>query len=446
MERRARTAVLTIALIAALAAQAGHGRNRGIRLGATVAVNTHYGAPRDPPDPTVLARLAAAGVAWIRNDLDWAAVERTPGVYDFATPGFDELVAAAEREGLRVLFILDYGNPLHGPARAVVSDAGRRAFAAFAAAAATRYGGRGHAWEIWNEPNLPQFWSGGGARPDPVDYARLVAVAAPALRAADRSGQVLAGSAFMALPAVVRAIGGVPGLEFLEGFFAAEGLAHVDGVTAHFYRAEAPETVAADVTAIRALMSAAGRTVPLWSGEWGYSTYDPAAPPTGVNYLPAVSLERQAAYAARLLLGNHQLGLAGSVYFKDRDAAAAEPGNIEHHFGLMHGDLSPKPAYTAVATLTRLLGDARFQRALALGEGNHGLVFRRRAGRVVALWSERPTTWHLRARCPGVRVLARDGRDVTPAGLRRGALLTLAPDDGPVYVLGPVMVRLAATS
>ena len=79
MERRARTAVLTIALIATLAAQAAHGRNRGIRLGETVAVNTHYGAPRDPPDPAALARLAAAGVQWIRNDLDWAAVERTPG-------------------------------------------------------------------------------------------------------------------------------------------------------------------------------------------------------------------------------------------------------------------------------------------------------------------------------------------------------------------------------
>jgi hypothetical protein len=137
------------------------------------------------------------------------------------------------------------------------------------------------------------------------------------------------------------------------------------------------------------------------------------------------------------------LGLAGSVYFKDRDAAPPAPGNMEHHFGLMHGDLSSKPAYDAVATLTRLLGDARLQRELPLGEGNHGLLFRRRTGRVLVLWSKAPTTWRLRARRPGVRVLARDGRDVTPPGLRRGALLSLDPDDGPIYVLGTVAVRPA---
>jgi len=67
-------------------------------------------------------------------------------------------------------------------------------------------------------------------------------------------------------------------------------------------------------------------------------------------------------------------------------------------------------------------------------------------GRILALWSERPSIWHLRARRPGARVLARDGRDVTPPGLRRGALLTLATDDGPVYVLGTVAVRPAATT
>ena len=35
-------------------------------------------------------------------------------------PGFDALVDAAQEEGLRIIFILDYGNALHGPAQAVV--------------------------------------------------------------------------------------------------------------------------------------------------------------------------------------------------------------------------------------------------------------------------------------------------------------------------------------
>src|SRR4030095_9711069 len=242
ISRQAYRSAAAIALVIFAAAPA-HGYAGRARLGKTVAVNTHYGAPRDPVDGAALAPLAAAGGAWMRHDLDWAAIEQAPGAYDFATPGFDALVAGAEREGLRVLFILDYGNPLYGPTQAVVSDAGRHAFAASAAAAGARYGGRGPAWEIWNEPNLPQFWGGGGARPDPLAYANLVAVAAAALRESEPPGQRLRGRAVMPLRELVRALGGVPGLEFLAGLFSAGMLAHVDGITAHFYRAEAPETV-----------------------------------------------------------------------------------------------------------------------------------------------------------------------------------------------------------
>ncbi len=412
-------------------------------LGNTIAVNTHYGAPRGRVDPAALRRLADAGVRVIRNDLDWAAIERAPGVYDFVSGEHDALVAAAEAVGLRVLFILGYGNPLHGPPQAVVDEAGRRAFAAFAAAAAGRYGGRGHRWEIWNEPNHVFFWHGPGVRPDPAQYAALVRAVVPALRATDPHGEILVGAAFTGLPAAIAAIGGVPGVDFLAAVFATGVLDFVDGVTFHPYRAEAPETVAAEVGAIRMLMAGAGRTVPLWSGEWGYSTYDPTAPPTGLNYLPAVSEARQASWIARMLLVTHRLGLAGSVIFKDRDAAAPSPGDIEHHFGLLHADLEPKPAYTAVATLARLVGSAEPRRPLTLPPGQHGLVFRPRGGgRVVALWAEQRAVWRLRARGRRPRVLARDGHDVTPPELARGgALLALEPDEGPVYLVGRIGVQ-----
>jgi polysaccharide biosynthesis protein PslG len=146
-------------------------------LGDLVGVNTHYGADVDPG----IDRLATAGVRLVRNDLTWDQIEREPGQYDFSGP--DRVVTALEQRGIRILFVLDYGNPVYGPPRAVVDEAGRQAFAAFAAAVAHRYGGRGHLWEIWNEPNL--FWSAPGNGPDPAQYARLVTVTVPALRAAD---------------------------------------------------------------------------------------------------------------------------------------------------------------------------------------------------------------------------------------------------------------------
>lgn len=410
----------------------------GTRFADRVGVNAHLPGPDNPPDGAVLQRLHDAGVRLVRNDLTWATVERAAGVYDFITTGYDELVAAAEAQGLTLLFILDYGNPLHGPTQAVLDEEGRTAFAAFAVAAARRYGGRGHLWEIWNEPNLPQFWSGNGERPDPEQYARLVEAVVPALRAADPAGRILIGATFMGLPAVVPLIGGVEGVEFLQRLFATSALESVDGITAHFYRADPPETVGATVDAIRQAMAAAGHALPLWSGEWGYSTYDPDAPATGINYLPAVSLEQQASYVARMLLTNYALGLAGSVVYDDRDAPTPSPGNIEDHFGLLHDDLTPKPAYVAAATLLRLVGAATGAESLALDDGEHGLRFATDAGPIVALWSEQTALWHLVSGRHGAQVLSRDGRDVTPAGLDRGRQMRVRSVDGPIYLVGDI--------
>jgi len=408
-------------------------------LGQTVGVNTHYGS-YGPVNHGSLARLAEAGVSFIRNDLTWAAVEQEAGVYDFVGSGYDELVEACEALGLRILFILDYGNPLYGENQEIVDEQGRQAFAAFAAAAASRYGGRGHSWEIWNEPNREPLWS--SSPDDPELYAGLIRTTVPALRAADPEGEIVVGALiFGVLAEILEALGlGLSGPHFLETVAATGVLSLVDEVTIHLHRAAAPESAAADIQDARDVLNGAGVPLPVSSGEWGYSTYDPNVPPTGINYLPAVTLNRQASYVARMLLLNFSLDLRRSVIFKDLDGQ--EPGNLEHHFGLMLPDLSAKPSYLAVSTLTELLGDAGPPETLSLGAGEHGLRFRRPDGsQVTALWAEQTATWLLRSEGPGdAHVLGRDGAELTPAGLSDGALLTLESDDGPIYLIGNIAV------
>ncbi|MBW1762885.1 MAG: hypothetical protein JRG67_16640 [Deltaproteobacteria bacterium] len=439
--------IIALALVAALGCSSDKATDQPTppedTLGETVGVNTHY-ASGSSINHDALALLAEAGVSFIRNDLSWDSIEKEPGVYDFVGSGFDELVDTCEALGLRILFILDYGNALYGETRAVVDEEGRRAFAAFAAAAASRYGGRGHAWEMWNEPNLEQFWSSADGGPDAELYAELIRTTAPALREADPEGEIVVGAIFFgALSEIAEAIGqGTSGPRFLESVAATGVLSLADEVTLHLYRADAPEDAATDIKTARDLLDAAGYPLPISSGEWGYSTYDPNAPADGVNFLPAVTPNRQASYLARMLLFNYSLGLRRSVIFKDLDKQDPNPGNIEHHWGLMARDLTPKPSYFAVSTLTELLGDAGPPETVALGAGEHGLRFEPRGGsQVTALWAEQRATWLLRAEGPGdARVLGRDGSDLTPAGLSDGAQLTVESDDGPVYLVGDITV------
>src|SRR5262245_2169587 len=99
--------------------------------------------------------MAAAGVRWVRIDLAWSAAEPEVGRYDFRT--WDRFLDSFEPHGIRVLFILDYGNRLYEDGMPPSTESGRAAFAAFAGAAARHVRGSA-AWEVGNEPNLPEFW------------------------------------------------------------------------------------------------------------------------------------------------------------------------------------------------------------------------------------------------------------------------------------------------
>jgi hypothetical protein len=413
-----------------------------LTLGRTVGANTHY-AGGGEVDHDALAALAEAGFSFIRNDLTWDSVERERGVYDFEGAGFDELVDTCETLGLRILFILDYGNALYGEERAVVDDEGRAAFAAFAAAAASRYGGRGHAWEIWNEPNIEMFWSSTDGGPDAGLYADLVRTTAPALRAAAPNDEIVAGAIFFTFAEVLEVFGdGIAGPRFLEDVAATGALSEADEVTLHLYRRDQPEGSRADIELARNILETAGYPLPISSGEWGYSTYDPDARPEGVNFLPPVSQDRQASYLARMLLSNFSQGLPRSVIFKNVDAANPVPGQIEDHWGLWSSELVPKRSYHAVHTLTNLLGEAGLPETIPLGLREHGLRFQRPDGsQVTALWAEQAATWLLQAVGPDdASVVGRDGDDITPQGLADGAELTLESDEGPIYLIGDISV------
>jgi polysaccharide biosynthesis protein PslG len=123
-----------------------------------------------------LEMLRDGGFRFVRMDFTWAAIERKAGQYDFAA--YDRLLAALEKNHLRAVLILDYGNPLFDGGNAPASEAGRAAFVRWVAASVTHFRNRGVVWEMWNEPNI-LFWK---PKPDVASYAQLALAVGKAIR------------------------------------------------------------------------------------------------------------------------------------------------------------------------------------------------------------------------------------------------------------------------
>ena len=144
-------------------------------------------------DAANLDQIREVGFKYVRRGFLWSAVEKKPGVYDF-TP-YDTLVTNAHARGLSVLATIALGNPLYAP---VHEEAGRAAYARYAAALVEHFKNDAILWELWNEPNTMTFWGRhgkkGNTEPYAAEYVALVNAAIKAMRAADPKCYIVGGS------------------------------------------------------------------------------------------------------------------------------------------------------------------------------------------------------------------------------------------------------------
>jgi|tagenome__1003787_1003787.scaffolds.fasta_scaffold20912552_4 hypothetical protein len=151
----------------------------------------------------LLAQQAHAGSGVLRQAFEWRYIEHAPGgSYSFGV--YDSWVAATARHGIRILPILT--NPpafrAKNTSRHIAPPNSYAAFGRFAAAVVARYGPKGtfwtehpevprrpiRSWQIWNEPNLPQYW---GGKPNAKQYTRLLKVAAKAIHKQDKRAEIV---------------------------------------------------------------------------------------------------------------------------------------------------------------------------------------------------------------------------------------------------------------
>lgn len=340
---------------------------------------------------SAVAAMAAAGVGYDREEFNWGQIEPVPGSGRFDFARSDAAVIALHGAGIRILGLLAYWGALRQPipggadprcaaVPCAYTPQGLALYVAYVRAVVARYGQGGalareqgwtdgygiREWEVWNEPFNPGFW-----RQDLPGYAgrfvALLAAAYAAIHAIDPAARVLydhSGPAFDLLVAAHGAPYDVVSVHSYSG-----------GLDPDAARAAAGPGIGAQgtaPTALRRLVTSGSR--PVWITETGYATDG------------TVTATQQAQYLARSYLDAFADGIQKEFWFKLQEDAGGLDGS--RFYGLLDGSGAPKPAYLALATLTRHLQGTGFVRTIELGTALHAALFAGGDGRTVAaLWS-----------------------------------------------------------
>jgi hypothetical protein len=253
-----------------------------------------------------LEQMNHAGIGTMRYMFFWAAIEASPGTYDWSH--HDALIREATARGIRIFPTL-YGTPgwanMFGGVNgcggcAPSTDATRDAFANFARAAVARYGPGGefwtprggycgapalcpyqpapcgctqplpiHSWQVWNEQNSPKYYK---PTPSPNVYAKLVATAGPAIKSVDPTADVVLGG--MWGPPDTDAV--IPTAEYLERIYSVPGIEGAfDSIAVHPYSTNL-SGMKSQMLDARAVVKRAGDTgVGTWVTELGWASGGP---------------------------------------------------------------------------------------------------------------------------------------------------------------------------
>ncbi len=254
-------------------------------MGNTFGLHVQYPVLDWPAQPVGYWRL------WDTN-VNWANVEPAPGVFNFAL--LDLCVDLAQRHGTQIIYVL--GNTPTWAAQdptqvgneatpgGVSPPAHMQDWQNFVEAIATRYKGRIQAYEVWNEANLSEYWTGSMDQ-----MLQLNKVAYQAIKRIDPNATVLA-------PSVVEH----RGLSWAKQYLS-NGAAYTDAIPFHLYDPDSPEQAVAFYQQVLSLAQSYNK--PVWDTEVGYG---PWGDPTS---------DQAVSFVARTLILQSAVGITHIVWY-----------------------------------------------------------------------------------------------------------------------------------
>lgn len=330
--------------------------------------------------------LRTLGLGWVKNQISWKLYQPESDRFDdFRWRELDGLVAAAEREGMKLMLSVAKApewsrntSELDGP------PADFSNFQAFMTYIASRYRGRVHAYELWNEPNLQREWN--GMPLDANTFVNLIQAGANGVRQVDSEVILISGA-----PATTGINDGVTAIDdrvFLQSMLTSGVTDYVDGIGAHPYGwANPPDSTFTNPdTSIpshnnhpsfffldtlqdyRQILEQAGHSdIPIWATEFGWGSYDGLGipPPEGISYMANVTEQQQAQYTLRAFeLANQNDWQGPMILWNLNFGPTLGPDYPVSAYSVIRPDGSPRPVMLALTTIQWLGEDP----AQAVGE------------------------------------------------------------------------------
>lgn len=305
--------------------------------------------------------IQEAGIVWVKQQFPWEDLEqpRKGQFYDtkynqVTWDKYDEIVKLVEDAGLKLIVRLDRPPPW---ARADQSHPERPPenfddYGDFVYAVASRYKGRVNHFQVWNEPNLGEEWTG---KPDAAEYVRLLKIAYARIKEANPQAVVL--SAPLAINTETGPLH-LNEFDFLDQMYQAGAKEYFDVLSANAYGMDKPPTDPPSKTVLnfrrvellRQVMEKNGdANKAIWFNEYGWNASPPEIPKEE-RIWQRVTEKQQADYTVQGVQYARKnwpwAGVFNTWYF--RQVGDIPPTKAEYYFRLVDVDFTPRPVYNAI--------------------------------------------------------------------------------------------------
>jgi len=296
---------------------------------------------------TITNACAATSASYFRVDFAWSDVQYN-GSNSWNWNNIDRIVNASIPNNLDIIAIVDYFPPWAN----IESDT--TFWFDFVYQAGLRYIPQGvTVWEMWNEPNLTNFFP----NPDVEKYVnKILKPGSNAIRKAALE---------LNTPVVVLTGGLAPAatdgtniaqFDFVKGIYDNGGKNYFDGLGQHPYCWPLDPSIPNDYNwflkteELYTEMQANGDgNKKIWGTEMGWPTHT-----AGQNFVTELE---QASYLKKAYDIWNSWDWTGPLIWYAYNDAGNDPANPEHHFGLVDNNFIAKPAMDSFAIVTSLCED-----------------------------------------------------------------------------------------